>query len=624
MSPTAALPHASVSGPGLPDAGPRLLAGGRAPPPPPPFSIEVPDFDVDELLPGVPPRLAPTPVRPDRIAAALEGHPDPSLAARLAHGFAHGFPLQYRGPCFSAISRPEPSALEHIDVVRQDVEKEIAMGRVAGPFPSPPLAPFVASPVGAIPKKRSTKWRRIHNLSYPKHRGPSVNSGIDPDELHYQNTKVSRAIELLIQLGRGAEMAKADIESAFRLLAVRRKDWWLLGFALPSRSNPTILEFFIDLCLPFGARSSPRIFEDLGQALDFALRRRGLDPTRYVDDIFLIGRAGTGECRRYIDVLLEVCADLGIPLAPHKLEGPGTRLTFLGIELDSLAMVARLSPERLADLEAKLAEWATRSHASAGQLRSLAGSLVSAVPVVPAGRFFLRRVVAQLATLRANHHRARLHAGFHADLAWWRDLLQRLHGVRLIPTSDWQSAKVLRIQTDASNLGFGAVFGSSWTFGSWPEGTTRSMPWRELMALVIAAATWGPSWQQQRIIFETDCKPVFHALSGGRISQPALAPLLRSLYRLSALHHFEFRAVHVPGLENALADPLSRLQISVFKERLPSADSSPTPPQWPETQGSLPPPPSPPRAPAPSAASAPQSGHLQAPRGRGPVSSPLL
>eukprot|EP00741_Cyanophora_paradoxa_P016618 tig00020930_g16047.t1 len=562
---------------GLPDAGPRLLAGGRAPPPPPPFSIEVPDFDVDELLPGVPPRLAPTPVRPDRIAAALEGHPDPSLAARLAHGFAHGFPLQYRGPSFSAISRPEPSALEHIDVVRQDVEKEIAMGRVAGPFPSPPLAPFVASPVGAIPKKRSTKWRRIHNLSYPKHRGPSVNSGIDPDELHYQNTKVSRAIELLIQLGRGAEMAKADIESAFRLLAVRRKDWWLLGFALPSRSNPTILEFFIDLCLPFGARSSPRIFEDLGQALDFALRRRGLDPTRYVDDIFLIGQAGTGECRRYIDVLLEVCADLGIPLAPHKLEGPGTRLTFLGIELDSLAMVARLSPERLADLEAKLAEWATRSHASAGQLRSLAGSLVSAVPVVPAGRFFLRRVVAQLATLRANHHRARLHAGFHADLTWWRDLLQRLHGVRLIPTSDWQSAKVLRIQTDASNLGFGAVFGSSWTFGSWPEGTTRSMPWRELMAL------------------------------------PALAPLLRSLYRLSALHHFEFRAVHVPGLENTLADPLSRLQISVFKERLPSADSSPTPPQWPETQGSLPPPPSPPRAPSPSAASAPQSGQPQAP-----------
>eukprot|EP00741_Cyanophora_paradoxa_P007929 tig00000133_g7669.t1 len=599
--------------PGAPGATECFYASRWAPPPPPPFSIEVPDFDVDELLPGVPPRLAPTPVRPDRIAAALEGHPDPSLAARLAHGFAHGFPLQYRGPSFSAISRPEPSALEHIDVVRQDVEKEIAMGRVAGPFPSPPLAPFVASPVGAIPKKRSTKWRRIHNLSYPKHRGPSVNSGIDPDELHYQNTKVSRAIELLIQLGRGAEMAKADIESAFRLLAVRRKDWWLLGFALPSRSNPTVLEFFIDLCLPFGARSSPRIFEDLGQALDFALRRRGLDPTRYVDDIFLIGQAGTGECRRYIDVLLEVCADLGIPLAPHKLEGPGTRLTFLGIELDSLAMVARLSPERLADLEAKLAEWATRSHASAGQLRSLAGSLVSAVPVVPAGRFFLRRVVAQLATLRANHHRARLHAGFHADLTWWRDLLQRLHGVRLIPTSDWQSAKVLRIQTDASNLGFGAVFGSSWTFGSWPEGTTRSMPWRELMALVIAAATWGPSWQQQRIIFETDCKPVFHALSGGRISQPALAPLLRSLYRLSALHHFEFRAVHVPGLENTLADPLSRLQISVFKERLPSADSSPTPPQWPETQGSLPPPPSPPRAPSPSAASAPQSGQPQAP-----------
>ena len=40
------------------------------------------------------------------------------------------------------------------------------------------------------------------------------------------------------------------------------------------------------------------------------------------------------------------CKQLGLPLHPEKLEGPATRLTILGIELDSETLQARLPVER--------------------------------------------------------------------------------------------------------------------------------------------------------------------------------------------------------------------------------------------------------------------------------------
>jgi hypothetical protein len=41
---------------------------------------------------------------------------------------------------------------------------------------------------------------------------------------------------------------------------------------------------------------------------------------------------------------------------------------------------------------------------------------------------------------------------------------------------------------------------------------------------------------------------------------------------------FEFRVLHTPGIANTLADPLSRLQIGLFKQRFPTAEPYPTTP----------------------------------------------
>ena len=62
---------------------------------------------------------------------------------------------------------------------------EVRLGRVVGPFDSPPEQNLHISSFGVIPKKEQPgKWRFIVDLSLPQ--SHSVNDGIDPDSWHLE------------------------------------------------------------------------------------------------------------------------------------------------------------------------------------------------------------------------------------------------------------------------------------------------------------------------------------------------------------------------------------------------------------------------------------------------------
>ena len=58
-----------------------------------------------------------------------------------------------------------------------------------------------------------------------------------------------------------------------------------------------------------------------------------------------------------LNSLLALFKELGIPVAPHKIEGPATVMVFLGILFDTIAMTIRLDDERLVALHQELALW---------------------------------------------------------------------------------------------------------------------------------------------------------------------------------------------------------------------------------------------------------------------------
>ena len=116
-----------------------------------------------------------------------------------------------------------------------------------------------------------------------------------------------------MELGPGAEMAKMDVRSAYRVVPVHPVDRTLLGTQWEDK-------VYVDAALPFGLRSAPKIFNAIADALQWIARRHGVSNLwHYLDDFITCGLAGSDECRLNLQLLLDLCRLLGIPIAEEKL-----------------------------------------------------------------------------------------------------------------------------------------------------------------------------------------------------------------------------------------------------------------------------------------------------------------
>ena len=108
-----------------------------------------------------------TPVNVQALSALLIHHPDKEFVHYLTHGFHFGFSTGYTGPHITRHAPNLQSAISRPHIINEYITKECTAGHTAGPFLSPPFSTFTVSPLGAVPKKRSKKWRLIMHLSYP-------------------------------------------------------------------------------------------------------------------------------------------------------------------------------------------------------------------------------------------------------------------------------------------------------------------------------------------------------------------------------------------------------------------------------------------------------------------------
>ena len=67
-------------------------------------------------------------------------------------------------------------------------------------------------------------------------------------------------------------------------------------------------------------------------------------------------------------------------MAPHKRDGPTTCITFLGIQVDTVAGELRLPEEKLLRLKTLLQEWEEKKVCRRKQLESLIGLLTHDLP----------------------------------------------------------------------------------------------------------------------------------------------------------------------------------------------------------------------------------------------------
>ena len=196
-------------------------------------------------------------------------------------------------------------------------------------------------PLGVVPKKDGTLCI-IMDLSSP-------HDFILKDNYTLHNASFDEALTLVAHYGQKALMAKLDIKHTFRLCPVRLEDSELLGIHWQGK-------FYIDLRLPFDLRSSPYLFNRLADAFEWILKNNYCiqDLIHYLDNYFTVGPAHSSICAHNVKTILHVASQVGIPLAPNKLEGPTTHLVFLGILIDTNSMETSLPDDKLQELTSEL------------------------------------------------------------------------------------------------------------------------------------------------------------------------------------------------------------------------------------------------------------------------------
>ena len=275
----------------------------------------------------------------------LQNHSDRDFVRFICDGIREGFRVGYNGrvgSCVSAVGNLR-SVVDHPEVVGQYIHAEREVGRLIGPFDRSAFPWVQTSPFGVIPKSEPGKWRLIVDLSAPL--GFSVNDGIERRLCSVSYMSVDEVVDRVLEVGQGALLAKFDLRSAYRNIPIHPDDRRLLGMVWEG-------QLYVDVVLPFGLRSAPKIFNAVADALAFIIGERGVEWLRhYLDDFVIVGPPGSVQCGDDLKVALGVCDETGFPVAVKKTKGPVTLLEVLGIEVDSEAMVVRLPSEKLVRLE---------------------------------------------------------------------------------------------------------------------------------------------------------------------------------------------------------------------------------------------------------------------------------
>ena len=132
---------------------------------------------------------------------------------------------------------------------------------------------------------------------------------------------------LFVALGSGEQLAKLDIESAYRLIPQHQDDRPLLGMRWRDR-------LYVNVATAIRAKISTYHLQR--QIHRIVERMEESEILQYLDDFLLLGSLNTGERQQALRTPLVVCEKQGVvPIMAHKMEGPSTAIMFLGIELDT-------------------------------------------------------------------------------------------------------------------------------------------------------------------------------------------------------------------------------------------------------------------------------------------------
>ncbi len=161
-----------------------------------------------------------------------------------------------------------------------------------------------------------------------------------------------------------------------------------------------------------------------------------------------------------------------------------------------------------------------------------------------------------------------LNVSARSDIRWWS-----LYATQRNTGTKHKAHPTRPVTSDASgSWGCGAFSDHLWFQLKWPAAMGQChISIKEMIPIVIAAATWGHTWTGQLVHFRSDNAAVINA---GSSKDDSLMHLLRFV---TAKFHFVVSASHIRGGHNVLANALSRNDLKSFLSNYTHRRSPPHP-----------------------------------------------
>lgn len=410
--------------------------------------------------------------------------------------------------------------------------------------------PRIISALGAIPKKPNN-IRLIHDCSMPE--GGALNDYATLTPFKFQGIQ-----DAVAMISPNCYMCKCDLSSAYRVVKIHPSNYTATGlkYRLPGHTEETVM---VDTRLPFGASRSVGIFHSLTQAVcSIMAAKYGMCKiVAYIDD-FLIVCQSRDQALETLNTLIALLRKLGFWINYNKVVGPATRLTFLGVILDSVQMTMELPQDKVHDLKTALISSLNKPKWSKQYIQHITGKLSWATQCIYGGRFFLRRLLDSMLPLKKPWHRTRLTAAMKADIAWWLEYIDTFNGtVRLV-----DNRPTTPMFIDACPVAAGAYYEGRCVYtpwdSMWPEAKHHHINYKEVMALEPAIAHFAPLLQNKIVYVHTDNQAAMYIINKGTCKDKLTMQSLRRVFWYSAIFNFRIQAIYLPGKSNVLADAVSR------------------------------------------------------------------
>ena len=344
-------------------------------------------------------------------------------------------------------------------------------------------------------------------------------------------------------------MMKRDLKAAFRHIPINPCDYWLLLFEWNG-------QFFVDMFLPFGLRTAPRIFNLFAEALHWIFETLyEWNVTHYLDDFLFVFPPHT-DISIFSAQFDDVLAEFGLMKATEK-DSNGCVVVHLGFEFDSELMQVRLPPNKKQRAHDAIMDLLLSSTVTLSMLETTLGFLSHCCQVVPLGRPFLRNLFSQIchSSNRGYLRRIRLNPDSRDDLRWWLQFLRSWSSISMIQLSRIS----FDLATDASGAyGIGGVHRRMVFSERIPSRhKSKKIDWKEMFAILHAFMLWHEIWSGGLVRIACDNSSVVDALNKRSIKGPAIVPLQRILL-IAAVFDIQILPFWIPSEENMVADAASR------------------------------------------------------------------